>query len=598
MVKNKEQKSRIFANNWFMLRYVFRITPGYAIWQMGNSVLEAAALFLVNTYIYRVVTNMIVEGADFGRVVRVFAVFSAVMLVHVGSNGLFQYMGKQRMKEKLGVALQQKMYRKAVGIPLSCYDDPEYYNKFMLAGSQAKQKAWEVMADVSGLVNSFLVALFNGILFLSLDRLGIFFVVGSIFLSFGFRGRLNHLMMKRETDGNPLKKEMNYIHRVFYQRNYAMELRLYPVAGILKKHFANSSKKLQKVFRETGRELAILDFTSSYLSGFFLFFILYMSILVYKASVLKSITPGDVVALFMAVDFLASRILHMISKVGKFHENALFIERFRSFLTQPEEQRTEAAGLDGGLELKNVSFCYKKNDKEVLHEINMSLKPGERIAIVGPNGSGKTTLVKLLAGLYQPDKGEITWRGIPVSQMEKRGITKAFCAVFQNAHVYAVTLMENISMCPEEQTEEAKAWEALQASGLTELSRGDLRREMTHEFFKEGIALSGGQEKKMALARYFYKNAPVSLLDEPVSSLDPEAEKNFNDRVLSGQRQGLTILTSHRLACVSLCDRIFYMEDGWIREEGSHEELIRRNGCYAAMYRTQAENFRMIEQER
>ncbi len=248
-----------------------------------------------------------------------------------------------------------------------------------------------------------------------------------------------------------------------------------------------------------------------------------------------------------------------------------------------------------GIVFEDVGFAYKKEDgtpgEKVLDHFNLTIAPGEKLALVGVNGAGKTTLVKLLCGLYQPDQGRILVNGRSRSEMESGEWYQMLSVVFQEQLVLPITIAENLSLQRREETDDERAWAALEKAGLSETFA---RQKLTLDTFmkktisRKGIELSGGQQQRLMLARALYKDAPLLVLDEPTAALDPIAESEVYESYLQHSRGKTAIFISHRLASTRFSDRIILLDHGQIQEEGTHEQLMKLGGAYAHMYQVQS----------
>lgn len=237
----------------------------------------------------------------------------------------------------------------------------------------------------------------------------------------------------------------------------------------------------------------------------------------------------------------------------------------------------------------NVSFSY--GDKKVYDHFNLTIRPGEKVALLGVNGAGKTTLVKLLCGLYEPDEGKILINGVDTAALPKRVLYDLFSVVFQETAILPYPMGCNVSFQKLEDTDEEKVWDALRQADLEQLFREKGVRTDTYMrkiMFADGVELSGGQAQKLLLARAIYKNGNILVLDEPTSALDPIAESEVYQKYVEISKGRTSLFISHRLASTRFSDRILFMENGRIQEEGTHEELMALGGSYAHMYEVQA----------
>lgn len=257
----------------------------------------------------------------------------------------------------------------------------------------------------------------------------------------------------------------------------------------------------------------------------------------------------------------------------------------------------EAARKEGEspqIEFRKVSFRYEEGGEDILKEISLTIKAGESIALVGHNGAGKSTLVKLLCGFYHPTEGEILVGGHSIEEYNLQEYYKLLGIVFQEPNTLPLSIACNVSGECEEHTDCEKVKRCLEQAGLLEdvlrLEKGE-KTYLTKTFQPDGIEFSGGMLQKLMLARALYKDAPVLILDEPTAALDPIAESRVYQEYAQIAEGKTAIFISHRLASTRFCDRILFLEDGAIREEGTHQELLQRGGRYAEMFRVQSKYY-------
>jgi len=247
------------------------------------------------------------------------------------------------------------------------------------------------------------------------------------------------------------------------------------------------------------------------------------------------------------------------------------------------------------IEFDNVTFTYPEAPTPVIDKLSFYIEAGEKIALVGSNGAGKTTIIKLLCGLYKPDSGVIRINGHDINEFDVNDYMKLLSVVFQDSEPLSFSL-ENIITCQEpKDVDKEKMWDAVEKAGLKDKILSLTNKEktfITQIFDENGIRLSGGETQKLMLARSLYKNAPVLILDEPTASLDPLAEAEMYIKYKNLVKGNTSIFISHRLSSTKFCDRILFLEDGKIVEEGSHDKLIELNNKYREVFDIQAKYYR------
>lgn len=255
------------------------------------------------------------------------------------------------------------------------------------------------------------------------------------------------------------------------------------------------------------------------------------------------------------------------------------------------------AGMEQGvtIEFRNVCFRYPEAEKDVIHNLNLKVQAGENIALVGVNGAGKTTLVKLLCGFYRPDSGQILINDRDIQEYPAGSYRELLGAVFQDMMIMAASVAENVACCREEEIDKERLWQVLRLADIEEKIKSLPKQEktmVTNFLDKDGILFSGGEIQRIILARALYKNAPLLLLDEPTSALDPMAETAIYEKYHTLSKGKTTIFISHRLASTKFCNRILFFENGEIQEDGTHEELMEKQGRYAEMFSIQSQYYK------
>jgi ATP-binding cassette subfamily B protein len=541
----------------------------------------------------------ILESVEFGRSFKEVALFLVFIFsfVAVGMvyNAFFWNKIKERAIPKIERELKKQLYAKAKEIDLGCYDNPEFYNDYILAVSEAGNQINRNFDVTSNLVSGLTGSLLASGYFIIKDPFSFIFIAAS-FAGMMFANKLlGKLNFKLRTEKNPHERRLGYTNRVFYLNDYAKEIRLNTeVSGELLKDFDDTLDKTLALDKKYAKKRLSFEFLKEYIFNDFIIDVLFLAYLIYNAIVLRRISISMVAVLRGTAATVKWRFKRITDVYRTALEVSLYMERIKKFLdTEAEilsEKNLPVPETPSVIELRNVSFAYKSNDY-VLKDINMSINPYSKIAIVGYNGAGKTTLIKLIMRLYEPNEGEILLDGVNIKDYEIEAYRRKIGTVFQDFKIFAATVKENVLLDFAETGEDAEVCKALERSGFSErlesLPNG-LETNLTTEFEDDGVNLSGGEGQKLAIARVFYAGANLIILDEPSSALDPIAEYHLNCSMLTAAENKSVVFISHRLSTTRIADRIYMLEDGEIIEEGSHGELLESDGKYAEMWRVQA----------
>ncbi len=593
-------KSNVLKNQIFLWKLCFKTCPLYMIYHLYDAFRYQGIIFLEHVLGIRYVLRCAEFHEPFTKALLYIGLILLINIIQIIPDGFFIYGWQYKYKPRLYRALKEQMFKKASEIDLYCYDDPAYYNDFVLSVSQSEAAIDRFLELLNMAMQAITVLFTTGIFYLMTDPIGIAFVFVSFIMRFVVSKKLNKVNYDNRIAINPHMRKRDYVSRVFYLKDFAKELRLHPNAGTqLEQEFAEANDNIISEHKKVSTKRVWFQFLKDYGVGDFLIDGLYITYLVYKAAVLHSVTYSDAVILFNRTGSLRGSMGRFADLGPKAHENSMFVDKIRSFLSyEPRLKNDEGDDVpqgNGELKLEHLSFKYSETGRTVLDDISLTVKPGEHIAIVGYNGAGKTTLIKLLMRLYDPTSGSISYHDKNVKTLCPREYHKRIGVVFQDFQMFGANLAENVvmdNMTKSEQEEKApQITKALQAAGFAEkLARlpDGLFTQVTTEFDKAGVDFSGGESQKVAISRAFYKNADILIMDEPSSALDPIAEYELNKAMETAAKGKTVFYISHRLSTTRDADRIIMLERGRIIEEGTHKELLARNGKYAEMWNAQA----------
>jgi ABC-type multidrug transport system, ATPase and permease components len=325
----------------------------------------------------------------------------------------------------------------------------------------------------------------------------------------------------------------------------------------------------------------------------------YLGYLIFQTMVTKMLSYGSLLSLYESASSLKNGLKNLTKIIPKFQQHSFYIEKIRSFLAFESEIKDGPNSINSvefeSLSLNHITFRYSE-DEPTLKDVSLTIKAGEKIAIVGYNGAGKTTLIKLFMRLYDVQEGSVLVNGKDIREYIVKDYRKLYGSVFQDYKLYGASLGENVKTDLVKEEDEQAIINALDKSGFAKRFQNlsnCLNTAITREFDEEGVNLSGGEAQKVAIARSFLKDCPVIILDEPSSALDPVSEYNLNESMLKAAENKTVIFISHRLSSTKMADRIYMLENGRVIEQGSHKELMENGGRYAAMFNMQAEKYQM-----
>lgn len=307
------------------------------------------------------------------------------------------------------------------------------------------------------------------------------------------------------------------------------------------------------------------------------------------------LTASQFLLYFSAFTGFSSWVTGLFSEFTTLSKHSLALSSIREFLEYPEVFRFEGGipipkADSYELKLENVTFRYPGTEKNILENINLTIRPGEKLAVVGLNGAGKTTLVKLLCGFYDPTEGRVLFNGVDIREFNRREYYDMISGVFQDMSVLSVTVAETVAQSVEH-IDMDRVKNCIEKAGLTRkvesLPKG-YDTYVDRNVYEDGVEFSGGETQRLLLARALYKNGAVLVLDEPTAALDPIAENDIYMKYNEMSGGKTSIFISHRLASTRFCDRILFIKDGGIAEEGTHESLLAANGGYAELFQVQA----------
>lgn len=398
----------------------------------------------------------------------------------------------------------------------------------------------------------------------------------------------------------PTWRKMNYLESTTKNFDFAKDIRLFNMSNAFFNQLSGVNETYKELNRKHHNRMVLWEVSLGSV-------LIVQKILMYTWLVYNVVTGAYQISDFVLYVGLVSTFHASVGYVNWIYSdmrtNSLMINDYRNFVDWKEDRET-ADEKDGHIteinldkfefRFENVSFKYPGHDNYVLKNVNLIIKNGAKLAVVGVNGAGKTTFIKLMMKLYEPSEGRILLNDVDIKEYNREEYFKLFSPVFQNVECFAMPIYQNISFAEEDKTDMNKINEVLEQSGLSEKINSyekGIHTNLLKIFDKEGIDLSGGEKQRLAMARALYKDGKVVILDEPTAALDALAEDRMY-REFKNMIHGKTaVFISHRLGSTRFCDKIAMFEDGTIVEEGTHEELMAKNGKYAYMFGIQSQYY-------
>jgi len=555
------------------------------------------SLPLLGTYMSKYVVDVVTTNGSVGRLLSYILIFSLAMLAlqiigNVTNTKLQYKTWNHRVKYTALV------HEKQIDADYDIVESPDNQTKFEKAFSAAQGRNWEeemitvfirVVTNLTGFVTcGAIIFTLNPliVLLLALTTVGNYFAYQA----------MHKWIYKNKDNWTPIDRKINYIHMSSGDFSSAKDIRLYNLSAWFKDLFKSILK--ERLGWQT--KYNVIRYSADMA---WLILTLIRDGIAYGYLIYRMLTVGMPISDFVLYFGLIARFsnwwLDFIWSLIVMSSTSLAMCDLRECLDMPDNSN-RGKGIDlppetCEIEFKNVSFKYPKSESYTIENMSFKIAAGEKIAIVGPNGAGKTTLIKLMCGLYRPTEGEILVNGKNKTQYNRDEYYTLFSAVFQDIHLIPVSIAQNIALQDDAAIDKGKIGAVLNLSGLYEkvnsLPKGQ-ETLLLKSFCEDATELSGGETQKLALARALYKNGKIIVLDEPTAALDPIAESEMYqkyDELTSGRT---AVYISHRLSSTRFCDRIFFLENGEIKETGNHVELMEKGGEYANMFDIQSHYYK------
>ncbi len=503
--------------------------------------------------------------------------------------------------EKVVRHVRLQIMEKAKTVDMADFDRPEFYERLENANREAGMRPIAILSATFDAISKTISLISYAVVLITAPDMWwaaivmILVSVPTAAISFSYR-RKNYMYMRYRSKD---RRQMNYYSDIMVNKDVVKEIRMFDLGDTFTDSFDRVFDGYYKgirslIVRENIWQLSVTVISSLVNCVFF-------AMIAYKVFQ-GEIQIGDYSLYTGALTSIASNVAALISVSANVYEGTLFVDNLIAFMKTeptvvPTVETPEKVHHGGAhtIEFKNVSFRYPGTERDVLKNINLTIRPGETAVLVGLNGAGKTTFIKLLTRLYDPTEGEIFLDGKDLREYDVKDLYSMFGIIFQDFGKYAMNVSENIKFGdihrPHSESDIKKAAADADAEEFVSMLPNGYDTPLMRYFEPNGIELSIGQWQKLAIARAFYSTSDILILDEPTASLDPIAEQEIFNQFDRLREDKTTIFVSHRLSSATVATKIIVLEYGELIEEGTHRELMAKRGKYFELFTTQASRY-------
>jgi ATP-binding cassette, subfamily B, bacterial len=603
LLQKWKEVRRSFVHTPQAVKLVWQTSP-LATVGLGFLTLAAALLPASQAWVGKLIVDGVVasiqQGADPERVRSVFSYLLLELGLFLLATGLnhARRLIQQLIQLQLANRIRGEIIGKALTLDLAFFEHPDFYDRLQNARRESGYKPVDLINDTFLIVQNSITLISFAVLLLRFSPWLVIILLAASIPAFIAETRFSEEGFRLLTRRAPETRQINYLARLLTEDTSAKEIKLFNLGDTL---LARYMTLFDKFFRED-KSLAFRRAVAGFGLGLIATLGFYGSYAwIVWHTVQGKISLGDMTLYLTIFRQGQSTFQAILSALGSIYENNLFMVNLFDFLgLKPQmgvaaRNRVLPVPLRKGIEFRGVGFRYPESEEWALHDINLTIRPGEKIALVGPNGAGKTTLIKILTRLYDPTEGTILIDGIDIRELDPVDLRQRIGVIFQDFVRYHLPASENIGFGQIEALDDmdqiiASARKSGAHSVVESLPEG--YQTMLGRWFHGGHELSVGQWQKIALARAFMRDAEILVLDEPTASLDAETEyeifRHFHELTIGKT----AILISHRFSTVRMADRIVVIQEGRITEIGSHQDLLRQQGIYAHLFSMQAEGYR------
>jgi ATP-binding cassette subfamily B protein len=504
------------------------------------------------------------------------------------------------LRAQLGQRVNVMILEKALTLELAQFEDSEFYDKLTRARREASSRPLSLVNRTFGLAQNLVSLVSYGVLLVQFSPWAVAVLIVAGLPSFIAETKFSDEAFSLFRWRSPDTRKQIYLETVLAREDNVKEVKLFGLGPLLLQRYRDIFARLYT----RDRSLAIRRDSWGFVLGLIGTAALYGAYAwIAMAAVLARITLGQMTMYLMLFRQGQSAVSAILSAIGGMYEDNLYLSTLYEYLETPvpEPRARTGEGLprgphpNDGVRFENVSFTYPGAERPALIDIDLHIRPGESLALVGENGSGKTTLIKLLTRLYRPDSGRILLDGLDLAEWDEDALRRRIGVIFQDFARYQFLVGENIGVGDVRHFEDPVRWAEAARKGMADRIVAELPRgyeTQLGKWFKGGMELSGGQWQKIALARAFMRTeADILVLDEPTAAMDAAAEATIFEHFRKLTENRIAILISHRFSTVRMASQIVVIEGGRIIERGSHRDLIALDGHYARLFSLQAAGY-------
>lgn len=575
------------------IKMVWHSSPGWTIINLFFSTIRGCmpvvVLVVVKLLVDEVTRSLLLPAGErnLDEIVRVVVIAGCVFLINAIASSIGT-LTREKQSHKLNNYIQSLIHDKTTRIHYSFFENPDYQNTYYRAINDANFRPTRIFYGLVGLFQSLLTVILIGGVMLSLKWWVALIVLGVLIPMVWHRILFSRKMFQLHRQHTEDERRMGYYNRLLTVKEFAKEQRIFQWGDVFKTRFLTLRGRLHDEQFALMRQKATTELITQVL--------LTLVIVMFYGFIAMQTLKGEIGAGYMVMLFLAMQrgygyFQELLSRLTSLYEDSLFLRNFIDFLQieVQEKQYGQCAfpvRMEQGIVFKDVSFRYPHSRGWVLQNINLTILPGETIALVGANGAGKSTFVKLLSGLYEPLEGRILIDGIGLDQINRETLSQNVSVIFQDFMLYNVSARENIwlgNIFEDENAPQIKV--AASNSGVHDLLDGlpDGYDTVLGNLFKGSEELSQGEWQRIALARSFFNKGQLIILDEPTSSLDAFTEARLISHFKEIVSDRTAVIVSHRLSTINLADKIAVLEDTRLVEFGTPAELLAKQGAYYRM---------------